>query len=103
MGAQDPQALAEHISRSTGPSGQNDEYLFMLEQALEELSDDSGDLHVTDLANRVRAIEELSLHSILDGGSTGHGVTSLAVANEINRVESGERGHEYEEVEKREQ
>ena len=103
MGVQDPQALAEHISQSTGPSGENKEYLFMLEQALEELSDDSGDAHVTDLARRVRAIEELSLRSIIDPGSTGYGVTDHAVAKEINRVESGENKHEHEEVEKPEQ
>ncbi|KAA6415831.1 MAG: cation transporter [Lasallia pustulata] len=100
MGAQDPQALAEHISRSAGPSGENKEYLFMLEEALEDLSDDSGDAHVTDLARRVKAIEELSLRSYMDEGSTGYGITDHAVAREINRVESGESKHEQEEVEK---
>ena len=53
-GPQDPQALAEHICRSRGPSGENVEYLFMLEQALKELGAESGDGHVQDLADRVR-------------------------------------------------
>ena len=57
VGPQDPQALAEHIHRSEGPSGLNRDYLFGLERALDGLSPESGDEHVTDLSNRVRAIE----------------------------------------------
>lgn len=56
VGPQDPQELAEHLYRSEGPSGLNRDYLLGLEQALNELSPDSGDEHVTDLSNRVRAI-----------------------------------------------
>lgn len=56
VGPQDPQALAEHIYRSEGPSGLNRDYLLELERALDALSPDSGDDHVTDLSNRVRAI-----------------------------------------------
>ncbi|KAK4128357.1 cation transport regulator-like protein [Parathielavia appendiculata] len=56
VGPQDPQALAEHIYRSAGPSGLNRDYLWGLEAALDELSPESGDEHVTDLSNRVRAI-----------------------------------------------
>ncbi|KAM7194345.1 glutathione-specific gamma-glutamylcyclotransferase [Rhypophila sp. PSN 637] len=56
VGPQDPQALAEHIYRSEGPSGLNRVYLLELEKALDALSPDSGDEHVTDLSNRVRAI-----------------------------------------------
>ncbi|ERS96043.1 hypothetical protein HMPREF1624_07579 [Sporothrix schenckii ATCC 58251] len=55
-GPQDVQALAEHIYRSTGPSGPNRDYLWGLETALDELSPESGDEHVTDLSNRVRAL-----------------------------------------------
>lgn len=55
-GPQDPQALAAHISKSVGPSGRNTDYLFNLHQALEELSPESGDEHIRDLAQRVRAI-----------------------------------------------
>ncbi|KAM7197620.1 glutathione-specific gamma-glutamylcyclotransferase [Naviculisporaceae sp. PSN 640] len=56
VGPQDPQALAEHIYHSEGPSGLNRDYLLELEKALDALSPDSGDEHVTDLSNRVRAI-----------------------------------------------
>ena len=56
-GPQDIQALAEHIHRSEGPSGLNKDYLWELERALNELSRESGDEHVTDLSNRVRAVE----------------------------------------------
>jgi cation transport regulator ChaC len=56
-GPQDPQKLAEHISKSEGPSGLNRDYLLGLEKALNELSSESGDEHVTDLSNRLRDIE----------------------------------------------
>ncbi|KAK4648812.1 uncharacterized protein QC761_113610 [Podospora bellae-mahoneyi] len=56
VGPQDPQKLAEHIYRSEGPSGLNRDYLWGLEKALDELSPESGDEHVTDLSNRVRAV-----------------------------------------------
>ncbi|KAM3463941.1 hypothetical protein NHJ6243_002903 [Beauveria neobassiana] len=58
VGPQDPQALAEHIFRSRGPSGLNRDYLFGLDAALEKLSPESGDEHVADLARRVRALEQ---------------------------------------------
>ncbi|EMC95311.1 hypothetical protein BAUCODRAFT_535917 [Baudoinia panamericana UAMH 10762] len=57
LGSQDPQALAEHIIRSRGPSGENKDYLYQLETALNELSPESGDKHITDLARRCREIE----------------------------------------------
>jgi cation transport regulator ChaC len=56
MGPQDPQELAEHIHKSEGPSGLNKDYLLSLEIALDNLSPESGDGHITDLANRVRRI-----------------------------------------------
>jgi len=58
MGPQDPQALAEHIYKSVGPSGLNKDYLLSLESALDSLSPESGDGHITDLANRIRATAE---------------------------------------------
>ncbi|KAK4952402.1 hypothetical protein LTR10_009208 [Elasticomyces elasticus] len=58
LGPQDPQELAEHIMRSRGPSGENRDYLFQLEEALDGLSRESGDEHVTDLARRCRVIED---------------------------------------------
>lgn len=57
LGPQDPQALAEHIVRSRGPSGENKDYLYQLEEALNALSPDSCDEHVTDLARRCREAE----------------------------------------------
>ncbi|KAK5134382.1 hypothetical protein LTR08_006562 [Meristemomyces frigidus] len=59
LGPQDPQALAEHIARSRGPSGENREYLYLLEQALGQLGEGSGDAHVSDLARRCRGVEAL--------------------------------------------
>ncbi|KAK5702455.1 hypothetical protein LTR17_022288 [Elasticomyces elasticus] len=58
LGPQDPQKLAEHIMRSRGPSGENRDYLFQLEEALDGLSRESGDEHVTDLVRRCRVIED---------------------------------------------
>lgn len=57
LGPQDPQALAEHIMISRGPSGENKDYLFQLEEALDGLSKESGDEHISDLAKRCREIE----------------------------------------------
>lgn len=57
VGPQDPQELAEHILRSRGPSGLNKDYLFGLDTALAELCPESEDVHVSDLARRVRALE----------------------------------------------
>ena len=56
VGPQDPEELAEHIFNSIGPSGRNVEYLLGLEKALNQLSPESGDGHVSDLADRVREL-----------------------------------------------
>jgi len=57
LGPQDPQALAEHIVCSRGPSGENKDYLYQLDAALRGLSDESADEHVYDLTRRCTAIE----------------------------------------------
>lgn len=57
VGPQDPDQLARHIHKSVGPSGLNKDYLLGLDRALEELSAESGDEHITDLANRVRTLD----------------------------------------------
>jgi cation transport protein ChaC len=57
LGPQDPQALAEKIVQSRGPSGENREYLYQLEEALRGLSEESADEHVFDLARRCREVE----------------------------------------------
>lgn len=54
LGALNPQEVATKINESIGPSGENREYLLNLEVALNELSVDSKDEHITDLARRVR-------------------------------------------------
>ncbi|KAL5113643.1 hypothetical protein ACEQ8H_008482 [Pleosporales sp. CAS-2024a] len=57
LGPQDPHALAMRILQSKGPSGENKDYLFMLEHALKALSRESGDAHVSDLARTCRQME----------------------------------------------
>lgn len=53
----EPQDVAEVISRGRGQSGNNTEYLYLLEKALESVGLGSADGHVTDLVRRVKAIE----------------------------------------------
>jgi cation transport protein ChaC len=64
----DPQDLAAHIYTSLGPSGRNSEYLLELDDALASLHENHGsknhgeagqevvDIHVRDLADRVRLL-----------------------------------------------
>lgn len=56
LGALPPQEIADCISRSRGPSGDNQEYLFQLEDSLKSLGRDSSDEHVSDLVQRVKAL-----------------------------------------------
>lgn len=58
LGPQEPGQLAAKILESKGPSGENREYLFNLEEALLGLSGESEDAHVSDLVRRCREIEE---------------------------------------------
>ncbi|KAI9835684.1 MAG: hypothetical protein M1819_001861 [Sarea resinae] len=100
VGPQDPQKLAEHIYRSHGPSGDNKEYLFMLETALRDLSRESGDIHISDLAERVKGLEAARLDASgpnLPDEAIGKVVEDKAVGNELTRIGSTE---EQEEVEK---
>lgn len=57
LGPQDPEALARKILESKGPSGENREYLFNLEEALLSLSEESGDKHISDLVAQCKKIE----------------------------------------------
>lgn len=57
LGPQDLQVLAEHIVSHRGPSGENVDYLYQLEEALNGLSAESSDEHVNDLARRCREIQ----------------------------------------------
>ncbi|KAL2835088.1 ChaC-like protein-domain-containing protein [Aspergillus cavernicola] len=60
----EPQDVAEVISRGVGQSGQNTEYLYLLEKALEGIGFGSADGHVTDLVRRVREIEGVGEASV---------------------------------------
>lgn len=88
-GPQDPQALAEHIYKSKGPSGPNIDYLLSLEVALDSLSPESGDGHIKDLGNRVRRIEQAA-H--IDGQK----VVDQAVEHELKKDGSTDEQEENE-------
>lgn len=57
LGALAPQAVAERINQSVGPSGENRDYLLQLEESLRDLSKESSDAHISDLARRVSNME----------------------------------------------
>ena len=102
VGPQDPQKLADHIWKSRGPSGENKEYLFMLEKALQDLDKGSGDKHVEDLAARVKAMEEKGTHEMRNGVRVAGGATRAAegIDLELSKVGSTD---ELEEVERSQQ
>ncbi|KAL8757608.1 MAG: hypothetical protein Q9199_002084 [Rusavskia elegans] len=54
LGPQDLDRLAARIWRCKGPSGENRNYLFMLEDALKGLGEGAEDEHVENLAKRTR-------------------------------------------------
>ena len=93
LGPQDPQGLAAHILKSRGPSGENKEYLYMLETALLDLSAESKDRHISDLASRCRKLEV----SESKGPSRSEVLGQLEVESSLHKVGSTE---EQEEVEK---
>ena len=103
LGRQCPQDVAEVIATSTGPSGANAEYLFMLEDSLLSLGDGGGDDYVEDLAERVRLLitgeGEKSVRSG-NGKESNSSVKTQAVDNEVERVRSGRDGEAVEETEK---
>ena len=103
LGRQSPQDVAEVIATSTGPSGANAEYLFMLEDSLISLGDGGGDDHVEDLAKRVRLMmkggAEKSVRSG-NGTESDSRVKPQAVDNAAERVRSGRDGGAVEETEK---
>lgn len=99
MGVQDPQELAEHIYNSVGPSGFNKDYLLSLEVALNQLSPDSGDEHISDLAARVRRLEELHSREDVNVSPAGttQSPTTQVVGKELSKPGST---NEQEETEK---
>ena len=66
----EPSSVAQVISTGRGKSGENTEYLYLLEEALEGLGLGSADGHVTDLVGRVKEIEAGRRDGV-DGGETG--------------------------------
>ncbi|WEW59955.1 hypothetical protein PRK78_005437 [Emydomyces testavorans] len=52
-----PSSVANVIFKSRGQSGENKEYLYLLEKALEGIGFGYADAHVIDLVRRVRALE----------------------------------------------
>ncbi|KAF7549250.1 hypothetical protein G7046_g8415 [Stylonectria norvegica] len=91
VGPQDPQDLAEHIFRSQGPSGLNRDYLLELDAALDDLAVDSGDVHVGDLARRVRLLVRASRDSeaVLDTIPADHEFRKVKSTNEAEEIEKG--------------
>lgn len=90
MGPQEPQRLAEHIWKSEGPSGLNKDYLLALDKALDDLSSESGDGHVKDLAGRVRAIDASDpfvLVKAVVNGAFGHELRKFGSTEEQEEVE----------------
>lgn len=90
MGPQDPQSLAKHIVRSRGPSGENKDYLYQLDQALMTLGEGSEDEHVHDLARRCRQIESSThgdLESQQDAGVIGSEIKRVGSTDEQEEIE----------------
>lgn len=94
VGPQDPSALAEHILGSVGPSGENREYLYMLEESLLSLSPESEDNHVVDLARRCRILE---MSNTLHGGTIVNESQDV-VSNDLGRTRNTEDREEVEKV-----
>ncbi|KAL8774815.1 MAG: hypothetical protein Q9209_000754 [Squamulea sp. 1 TL-2023] len=80
LGPQDADALAKRICGSRGPSGENREYLFMLEESLNGLAEKAGDEHVEDLAERTRKV---GLNFGEDGATVGDGRSIEAAIEEV--------------------
>lgn len=78
LGALHPREVSAVIASSKGPSGENAEYLFMLEDALKSLGPSSGDKHVKGLSGMVRTLlleeEKFSSKNGDHGGRKDHGL-----------------------------
>lgn len=87
LGPQDPQQLAAHILRSTGPSGPNREYLYMLNKALLSLSSGGQDGHISDLTSRAKTLEARGGWEEVEqlAGSELHKVGSTEEQEEIEK------------------
>lgn len=78
VGPQKLQELAAHILRSRGPSGENREYLYMLDQALADLNVGIVDEHVRELAKLCRELEQTQGFLQINNVRTGAGISDLS-------------------------
>lgn len=86
LGVQPSSDVAEVIAKSEGPSGENTEYLFMLEEALENLGLGSRDEHISKLSSMVRQI--LGEHLVKIDGGDNHGFERLREINGLDGASS---------------
>ncbi len=110
LGRETPEDVASVIAASHGPSGANAEYLFMLEESLASLGEESGDCHIKDLAIRVRMLLAKNATAKIGGDykdamegemkTSEAGLAYAAAERELERVRSGEGGKPDEEAEK---
>ena len=87
LGALKPDDVAATISQSIGPSGENRDYLLQLEQALLDLSPESGDEHVSDLATRVRALAPARRRRLDESPRMLHKTSSTEEQEEIEKID----------------
>ncbi|KAL5421109.1 hypothetical protein PMIN06_006771 [Paraphaeosphaeria minitans] len=97
LGPQDPDALAAHILKSRGPSGENRDYLFQLEEALGGLGSGAGDAHVSDLVERCKTLEAKAGKGVTVAEADGEEAGKKNEGEGLKKVGSTE---EQEEVEK---
>lgn len=92
LGALDPASVALKINESVGPSGENREYLLELEAALEQLSPESHDEHISDLARRVHALPALDRTppAMASSGSPLHRADDSEQQAEVEKEDSAE-------------
>ena len=109
LGRESPEDVALVIAASRGPSGANAEYLFMLEDSLASLGEESGDSHIKDLATRVKLLLVENANAAtgndtvpMDGEMkiSEAGLAYAAAERELERVRIGEGGKPDEEAEK---
>lgn len=95
LGPQNLDRLAARILRCKGPSGENKDYLFMLQEALKSLADGAEDEHVEELAKRTK---EAGMASGEDGATLGDGVPVEVAIETVTNATISPKGTE--EVEK---
>ncbi|KAL8862804.1 MAG: hypothetical protein Q9178_000746 [Gyalolechia marmorata] len=95
LGPQDLDQLAAMIWKCRGASGENREYLFMLEESLKELGEGAGDEHVEEVAKRTR---QVGMDRGEDGATLGNGRSIEAAIENVRSATASDR--RLEEMEK---